>query len=83
MIPERAQTVFHRDRMALPVILRDDGRRRSRGEERLCGYGGAVVVRPGMEMRGGLTVMDRLEHFGSDEGACASEASMTNASNSK
>lgn len=69
--------------MALPVILRDDRRRRRRGEERLCGYGRTVVIRPGMEMRGGLTVMDGFEHFGSDEGACASEASMTNASNSK
>jgi hypothetical protein len=28
------------------------------------------VVRPGMEMRGGLAVMDGFEHFGSDERAC-------------
>jgi hypothetical protein len=70
MIPERTKTVFHGDRVALAVILRDHCGGRSCGEKGLGGDGAAIVVRPGMEMRGGLAVMDGFEHFGSDERAC-------------
>lgn len=70
MIPERTKTVFHGDRVSLAVILRDHRGGRSCGEKSLGGDGAAIVVRSGMEMRGGLAVMDGLEHFGSDERAC-------------
>jgi hypothetical protein len=70
MIPERTKTVFHGDRVSLAVILRDHCGGRSCGEKGLGGDGAAIVIGSGMEMRGGLAVMDRFEHFGSDERAC-------------
>ena len=70
MIPKRAQPVFHRDGMTLAIVLGHDRRRRCGGEERLGRDGTRIVVRPRVEMRGRLAVVDGFEHLGSDERAC-------------